>query len=47
MRSINNKEYIIMGFCKECGKLDKVKNFQEIDKKLLCCNKVMKMTWSL
>ena len=40
VRSVNNKEYIMMGYCKECGKLDKVENFENFDKQLFCCNKV-------
>ena len=40
VRSVNNKDYIMMGYCKECGKLDKVENFENRDKQLFCCNKV-------
>ena len=41
VRSVNNKEYPVMGYCQQCGKLDKLENFEKRDKQLFCCDKVI------
>ena len=40
VRSVNNKEYTMMGYCRQCGKLDRVENFENRDQQLFCCYKV-------
>lgn len=43
VRSVNNKEYTMMGYCRQCGKLDRVENFENRDQQLFCCDKVKDM----
>ena len=33
-------KHSIMGICEKCGKIDNAENFEEMGKKLFCCNKV-------